>query len=482
MALDNYVLAPSSDRSGGVSRIAVLPCADLSPDPTRSFFAAGTHAELINRLGTLRGLEVISQTSVLRYADGRTPIPQVANELGVTAVMECFVRYSGDRVLLTVQLIDGVSDSGLWSESYQANMADLNSLFQIQAEIGMNVANTLKVAFLETEREALERRPTESREAYELWLAARELSAISGGRRRIELLEQALEIDPEFAEAWSDKSRSHSTMYIGVNADREGLLAEALDAAQHAISLAPDKGDGYAARAQIRAIQHDWLGAQRDWQAASERDPAFGEPAFFLLNEGYLERARDALEQLLNDDPLNSDLHYFILIGNEMLGDSAAADAVYAQGQRLFAGSPWLGNIAMEWLRLGRGNVGPGYQPMTWSGPLAELPDPIGDPDGGLALVKRVASESDNLAALASYAIWAAYFGDTEYALQLLDRAVGESGSGLLMLMAWLPVFDDVRQLPAFEDLLRDIGLVDYWQSVGWPDVCRPSERGFDCV
>ena len=485
MALDNYILRPVSDRSSDVRRIAVLPCADLSPDPTQSFFAAGTHAELINRLGALSGLEVISQTSVLRYADGRTPIRQVADELRVSAVLECFVRYSGDRVLLTAQLIDGESDSGLWSQSYQADMTDLGSLFQIQAEIGMNVANTLRVAFLEAEREALERPPTQAREAYELWLAAREESLASGGgQRALELLERALEIDPEFAEAWSTKSRAQSSMYIGASADREALLADALDAAQRAIALAPDKGDGYRARAQIRAIGHDWLGAERDWLAASERDSSLGEPALFLLSEGYFEAARDALEQVLDDDPLSAEAHYMLLLSHEMLGNAEAADAVYAQGRRLFGGSPWLGDFAFEWMLLGRGELESGYEPLTWSGPLADVPDPIGDPDGGLARLERVVSESDDPtpAALATYAIWAAYFGDAAYALELLDGAVGESGSGLLMLLAWLPVFDEVRRLPEFEDLLTDIGLVDYWRTVGWPDACRQSERGLECV
>jgi TolB-like protein len=125
--VDRYVLTSSSGEFGEGSRIAILPCDDLSPDPSDSFFAVGIHEELLNRLASLRGLEVISRTSVQRYAGQRPPVPQIAAELNVDAIIECSARYAGDRALLTAQLVDGASDTHLWSQAYPVDMSNLQS-------------------------------------------------------------------------------------------------------------------------------------------------------------------------------------------------------------------------------------------------------------------------------------------------------------------------------------------------------------------
>lgn len=196
MVLDRYVLAPSSGDFSAGSRIAVLPCDDFSPDPTNSFFAVGIHGKLLNRLAALNRLEVISRASVQRYAGARPPVPQIAAELNVVAIIECSARYAGDCVLLTAQLVDAVSDTHLWSQAYPADMSDLQSLFDIQAEIAMNVENTLRIEFFDEEREQLERVPTRSRDAYEFYLAALEVVRsiiVEAMSRRLELVDAAIE-------------------------------------------------------------------------------------------------------------------------------------------------------------------------------------------------------------------------------------------------------------------------------------------------
>lgn len=113
-------------------------------------------------------------------------------------------------MLLTAQLIDGVSDTSIWSDAFPADMSNPESVFEIQAEIAMQVSNALHVEFLETEREQIERVPTQSRQAYERYLAA--MSAQPDWDTALNLVEQALALDDQFIDAWILKAAIHSTV------------------------------------------------------------------------------------------------------------------------------------------------------------------------------------------------------------------------------------------------------------------------------
>jgi len=180
--------------------VAVLPLQNLSPDPNNAYFAAGIHEEILNQLAKLSNLNVISRTSVVRYADSGMSIPQIAAELNVQTVMEGSVRYANNRVLVTMQLIDPETDAHLWSDSYNRDLADV---FAIQADIAMNVANALRAEFSQAEQARIEAVPTDSPEAYAEYLRARaavEYDTAFG------LLDAAIRLDPEFALAYATKA------------------------------------------------------------------------------------------------------------------------------------------------------------------------------------------------------------------------------------------------------------------------------------
>lgn len=129
--------------AGGVlpNSVAVLPFENLSPAPENAYFAAGIHEEILNQLVKLRNLSVISRTSVVRHTDSDLSIPEIANELNVETVMEGSVRYAGERVRISAQLIDADTDEHLWSDVYGRDFSDV---FAIQADIAMNIANALQ--------------------------------------------------------------------------------------------------------------------------------------------------------------------------------------------------------------------------------------------------------------------------------------------------------------------------------------------------
>ena len=185
--------------------VAVLPFANLSPNADDAYFAQGIHEEVLNQLAKLDALSVIARTSVLRYADGKTSLPDIARELNVQTVMEGSVRYAGDNVRITAQLIDPKTGTQLWSDAYQRKFDDI---FAIQADIAMNIANALRAEFSIEEQREIERPLTTSPEAYALYLQTR--TGRRRPRRRLKLLERAIALDPSFAAAYGRKALIYS--------------------------------------------------------------------------------------------------------------------------------------------------------------------------------------------------------------------------------------------------------------------------------
>lgn len=147
-------------------------------------------------------------------------------------------------------------------------------------------------------------------------------------------------------------------------------------------------------------------GAERDCLVAPADRAGW---ALMYSSAGYFERSLEALKLGLETDPWNANTHYMLMLNHELLGDPDGADAAYRRGKQLFPTVRWLGDDAWIWIRLGRGEVGPGYDPITLQGPLAELPGLIGDADRGLALLHRMASAPENQspALLSVFAVWA---------------------------------------------------------------------------
>src|SRR5262245_7533248 len=187
--------------------VAVLPFTNLSPNPDDAYFAQGIHEEVLNQLGKLGALTVIGRTSVLRYADGKTAIPDIARELNVQTVMEGSVRYAGDDVRITAQLVDPKTGAQLWSDAYQRKFDDI---FAIQADIAMNIANSLRAEFSGAEQQAIERPLTSSAEAYALYLQLR--GAPNNFESALTLLDHAIALDPSVAAAYGRNAFIYSAM------------------------------------------------------------------------------------------------------------------------------------------------------------------------------------------------------------------------------------------------------------------------------
>ncbi len=241
---------PASARARADDKsVAVLAFANMSPDPDNAFFSDGVHEDVITQLAKIRDLRVISRTSVLAFRESKKPLKEIAGILGVAHILEGSVRRAGNRVRITAQLIDAATDDHLWAETYDRNLDDI---FAIQGEIAQKIAAALKAALSPDEAKALADKPTENADAYDLYLRARgivitELESAGDWERRVTLLEKAVALDPNFAQAWAqlaaanaflkfvDKYRTGDTRNNG-----EPALGRAKEAMTTALRLAPD--------------------------------------------------------------------------------------------------------------------------------------------------------------------------------------------------------------------------------------------------
>ncbi len=296
--------------------IAVLPFENLSDNKENAYFAYGVQDEILAILAKVADLKVISRTSVMQYKSGVTRnLREVAKELGVANVVEGSVQRTGDRVRITAQLIDARTDTHLWGEHYDRQLADV---FQIQTEVAEKVVSQLRARLSPQEQAAIQERPTHDLAAYELYLRARDLVdalafTASGTENLVEatrLLDDAVARDPKFLLAYYHLARAHDLIYfLGIDHTAQRLaLADA--AVQTALRLRPDSGEAHLAQAQ-----HYYWGYRDYDRARTELAIARGalpnEPLALVL-AGYIDRRQNRwddstqeLERALELDPRN---------------------------------------------------------------------------------------------------------------------------------------------------------------------------------
>lgn len=191
--------------------LAVLPLENLSPDPDNAYFAAGIHEEILNEITKIGDIRVISRTTAMRYMNSDLSLQDIARELNVAAIMEGSVRFANNRVRITTQLIRARDDANLWSESYDF---ELDDIFRIESDVALNVADALQATLEPAEIASIERQPTNSTLAYTLLLQYRYQQERENGRSTLEedgwieagirKLEQAVELDPMFADGYAE--------------------------------------------------------------------------------------------------------------------------------------------------------------------------------------------------------------------------------------------------------------------------------------
>jgi len=297
--------------------IAVLPVENRSPDPDHAFFAAGIHEAILNALGKVRDLHVMARTSVLRYADGKTPISRIAADLNVQTVLEGSVQYANGCVRITAQLVDADSGAQLWSEIYDRAFSDI---FTIETDIAARIASVFRAKLAPSERETLEEKPTQSSEAYAAYLRAIAVGALAGGLETTpeqsvaihRSLDQALSLDPNFALAYALKAREYAYSMARLVRRSDELTVTVRDElarenAEFALALNANSGLAHAGL----AIAHRFARRDEEARLAFERaldlnpsDPRIlRDVAFFHLFRGRNDTALEVALAIVEIDP-----------------------------------------------------------------------------------------------------------------------------------------------------------------------------------
>jgi len=269
--------------------IAVLPFENRSNREDDEFFTEGIHDDLLTTMANIGSMRVISRTSVMEYKDTTKKIPEIARELGVANILEGGIQRSGNQVRINVQLIDAGTDEHLWAEIYDRELTAEN-LFRIQSEVSQAIATALQATLSPEEAERINALPTTNLQAYEAYLRGRqrwEARTADSTAQAVELFLNAIELDPNFAEAWAGLGDAyrHQVFYGGLPAFE--MLPKAEDAINKALELNPDLAEAHAALGGLSSQQgRDIAAAKYHLERALDLNPSYS-PAYNWLGLVY---------------------------------------------------------------------------------------------------------------------------------------------------------------------------------------------------
>jgi TolB-like protein/Flp pilus assembly protein TadD len=388
------VAVPSPDKS-----VAVLPFENFSDDKENAYFADGVQDEILTDLARVADLKVISRTSVMQYKNAVSRnLREIAQQLGVAHVLEGSVQRAGNRVRVTAQLIDARTDTHLWAERYDRDLADV---FAIQSEIAKTIADQLQAKISPSEKAAIEKPPTTDLAAFDLYERAKALWAdvtdpLYANEKLLQaaqLLDKAVARDPQFLLAWCLLSRVHGALYWTGHDHTQPRLDLANAAAQTALRLQPEAGEAH------RALATYYYYGFRDYARASSelaiaRSSLPNDAEVFLYSglidrrEGHWEEATRNLERALELDPRNLFTLQQLALTHQMQHRYADEARTYDRALSIMPGDPYTrivrALVELDW----RADIKP-FQ-TTLAAVVAENPSAAPDVDTPLyALCER---------------------------------------------------------------------------------------------
>jgi TolB-like protein/DNA-binding winged helix-turn-helix (wHTH) protein/Tfp pilus assembly protein PilF len=291
-----YLHPPREVADGAIRSIAVLPFETLTHAAGDEYLSDGTTDALINELGRLAALRVTSRTSSSLYRRPAKPAKTVARELGVDALVEGAVLRSGDRIRVSVQLIDAAADRQIWSDSYDRRVGDILTL---QGEVARSIAGAIRVRLTSQQRSAFSLSRPVNPEAYEFYVRGRlywNKVTADGSRKAIADFEKALSYDPKFALAYAGLADAYAGLPVSTGTPAEDALEKAKQAAEQALAIDPDLVEAVNVLAEVAEYSWNWPEAERLFQRVFELNPSYAQAyhdyGFYLLA---MNRVNDAI-------------------------------------------------------------------------------------------------------------------------------------------------------------------------------------------
>jgi adenylate cyclase len=295
-------------------RIAVLPMANISPDPQDEYFAEGMTDELISTISRIQGLRVVARTSSMRYKGSGKGVSEISQELRIGSVLEGTVRKAGNRLRVTAQLVDPESEENLWSQTYDRELGDV---FNIQSDIARNVADGLKVQLHASHGLRFLNEPTKNTEAYSIYLKGRYFwnkGTTDSLRKALVQFELAVKKDPNFALGYSGLADTYLLLGRSGSDLPKLVYPKAIEFAGKAIAIDGSIAEPHATLAAARQeYEWKWEEAERGFKRAIELNPsyAWGHSGYglFLGHVGRFDEAIEAASHAQELDPFSPRIH-----------------------------------------------------------------------------------------------------------------------------------------------------------------------------
>ena len=458
----------------GIRSLAVLPLENLSADASQSYFADGMTDELITDLAQISALRVISRTSVMVYKGARKPLPQIARELNVDAVVEGTVLRSGDQVRITAQLIEASSDKHLWSRSYEGEFRDTLAL---QNRVAREIADQIRINLTPQEQAALKNGRVVNPEAYESYLKGRYFwnkRTADGLKAALAYFNQTIEEDPKYAQAYSGLADTYALLgdwQYAVMTPKEAF-PKAKAAAIKALELDSALGEAHNSLAFVLdGFDWDFDAAGKEFRRAIELNPGYATAhhwyAWHLILLGRNDEAIAEMRKAETLDPLsliiNSDLAEILVLAHSY-------DESIQQSRKTIEMDP---NFALAHNQLAQAYL----QQQMYDEATGELQKAVqlsgGSPTSTANLARAYVlsgnrSEAEKLlndlkkrsdpgySNAAEIAMIYASLGDKDQAMNWLEKGYEERFNPGVLLR---PGFDPLRSDSRFQNLVHRIGL-----------------------
>ena len=457
-----------------IRSLAVLPLDNLSGDASQDYFADGMTDELITDLAQIRALRVISRTSVMRYKEVRKPLPEIAQQLNVDAVVEGSVLRSGNQVRITAHLVEASTGKYLWAESYEG---DLRDTIALQRKVARTIAEEIRIELTPQEKAALKRADPVDPDAYENYLKGRYFWNKRTGKgleKAVDYFNQAIAKDPNFAAAYSGLADAYSLLgdwqYATMTPKEAMPKAEA--AAKRALQLDDTLGEAHASLAFcLDGFDWNFEAGDKEFRRAIELDPGYATAHhWYSWHLALLGRDSEAISEMTkaeNIDPLsliiNSDFAELLLLAH--FPDESAE-----QSRRTIEMDP---NFAFAHNQLAQAYL----EKHMFAEAIAELQTAIRISGGSAIFTANLArayvatgrraeavrllndlkkhSNSSSAYATAIAMVYTA-LGDKDQAMAWLETGYQERFNPGVLLR---PCFDPLRSYSRFQELVHRVGL-----------------------
>ncbi len=468
--LSNNIRASTGD---GANSIAVLPFANVSNDAENEYFCDGLAEEILNAFTKIENLKVAARTSAFSFKNRNVEVSEIGKVLHVATILEGSVRKSGNRLRVSVQLINVADGYHIWADRYDREMKDI---FDIQDEITLSVVEALRVKLVPTAKSVVLKRGTENPEAYQLYLKGRFLWNRRDADDLIKAREQfeaSAANDPNYALAYVGLADTYGLLqeYAGVGGNES--LPQARKYARRALAIDDQLGEAHATLGMINTVSWRWQDAERDFKRAIELNPNYATAYLWygnmLRDTGQIDGAFIHTSRAQELDPLSGIIDINVGVLHLLKGNSDAAVEHFKKAIQLHAN--WWGghfHLGMGYLKMGKNEeaivhlekgVDLSGRTKRALGLLGCAYGLAGKNEEANSMLQELKDkfEKQESTCLNIAEVYLG-MGDIDQTFAWLEKDFRTRGSDLPRI-AWYPQFDSVRQDSRFVDLLDRIRL-----------------------